>query len=200
MGIVARYEDLNIKWGIWEINEDTAELIREARHLKYFLTTIEQFGSEMRQKQWLAVRVLTDILQKNATIEYLDSGKPTIYDKFISISHSGKRVAVAISDSREVGVDIQLIDSKVERIKHKFLNDEELNKFSTLEDLTIVWSIKEALYKLYGDGSPYFKTDYNVLTIDQNAAIATMQYQEQLKTLSVKIRMHDGYALAFVTE
>ena len=36
-------------------------------------------------------------------------------------------------------------------IKHKFLSLDELEKVTSLEELTLFWCAKEALYKLYGE-------------------------------------------------
>src|SRR5690606_14964686 len=108
MGIISRYTDDLCDWAVWRSDEELSELVQEARDLRYFLSTIDQFGSEMRQKQWLSVRLLTNRLSKHSAIQYTDSGKPTIHGRYISISHSNELVSVMVSKNKEVGVDIQI--------------------------------------------------------------------------------------------
>ena len=74
-----------------------------------------------------------------------------------SISHCGDYAAVIVSSNHRVGADIELPSKKIEKVKHKFLSEEEeatiisRNQIddpkSELELLTIAWSIKESIFK-----------------------------------------------------
>ncbi len=83
-----------------------------------------------------------------------EHGKPFLkgFDGHISLSHSKDWIA-AMTGDRPVGVDIQLITPKIERIKSKFMREEEIVCLDTthlLEHLHVFWGAKEALYKAYG--------------------------------------------------
>src|SRR5690606_36591656 len=95
-------------------------------------------------------------------ISYDENGKPYLNNGLaFSISHSGIYAAIIINKTG-CGIDIEKISPKVERIKHKFLNDTDLELIDSLDDyplkiLTMYWCAKEALYKLYGNKKLIFK-------------------------------------------
>lgn len=141
----------HIKVGVWKISETEKELIK-LLHLKGFNTnTILQTQNTKRLQQWLATRLILSEFFKNATISYDDFGKPSLNNGwFISISHSNEFVAIIVNKNRNCGIDIEQISSKIERIKHKFLNPTDLKNVTSIDNLTLYWGAKEALYKYYG--------------------------------------------------
>ena len=71
-------------------------------------------------------------------------------------------MAAAIAGPGLVGIDIQHIVSKIERIAHKYMRPEEtqsLRPETRLEHLHIYWGAKEALYKAYGRRQLDFKAN-----------------------------------------
>ena len=54
-----------------------------------------------------------------------DTRKPYLQNEqyHFSISHCGDYAAVIVSKGRRVGIDIELVTPKVEKIRHKFLNE-----------------------------------------------------------------------------
>lgn len=110
-----------------------------------------------RRREWLVGRwLLHQLTGGKSRIECLvdEFGKPYLKNRQyeISISHSRELVAVYI-DGVNVGVDIQKIVEKVERIAHKYMRPVEtksLRKATRVEHLHIYWGAKEALYKAYG--------------------------------------------------
>jgi len=115
------------------------------------------FVAESRKKQWLAYRLLIRELLKpdDFPVEYDQSGKPFLAgsDLHISVTHTEDLAAVIISRNARVGIDIEKIKPRIEKVRDKFLNEEEsssIGKKKGLEQLTIAWCAKEALYKLYG--------------------------------------------------
>ena len=90
-----------------------------------------------------------------------EHGKPYLENSLfeISISHS-RDLAAVIAAPQAVGIDIQKIVSKIERIAHKFMREEEmasLQEETRLEHLHVYWGAKEALYKAYGRRQLDFK-------------------------------------------
>ena len=60
-------------------------------------------------------------------------------------------MAIIINKKAVCGIDIELIRNKVLKIKHKYLNEHELNFANNdVEKLITYWSSKETLIKLYG--------------------------------------------------
>lgn len=144
-------------YAIWQISESVEELrasisLREEEELLY-----QSFVAESRKKQWLAYRLLIRTLLKpdDFPVEYDEHGKPFLAgsDFHISVTHTEDLAAVIISRNARVGIDIEKIKPRIEKVRDKFLSLEELasiGKERELEQLTIAWCAKEALYKLYG--------------------------------------------------
>lgn len=95
---------------------------------------------------------------RNKKIEYTKYNKPFFYDDsiYFNISHSGELVVCAISDSVEIGIDIEIISSiKTEDFREQF-TEREWNKINLFDDNRInffdCWTRKEAILKSYGCG------------------------------------------------
>ena len=147
---------------IWEIKE-TIEELRELLNDKTIETLIKnKYSNEKRQREQLIVHViLKRIFGEGIRVMHRASGAPylkyfdgTEEDSQISISHSDKSVAVAISDY-PVGIDIEKIERNQLELIDKYTTPEEkewINSFEKEEDKrfisSVVWSAKEAMYKL----------------------------------------------------
>ena len=121
-----------------------------------FANIIGQFKHQRRMNEWLSSRLLLEKVTNKSfdEINYSPEGKPYCFDgSKISISHSKQMAAVIWHPSCEVGIDIDELRPQVQKIKHKFLSDNELKMVLPqypLETLTAFWCAKEALFKLYG--------------------------------------------------
>ena len=69
--------------------------------------------------------VLTEMLGYEPLVEHNEDGKPMIEGYHISISHTLGYVAVILSRDYEVGVDIEYVSDRVNRISSRFLRDDE---------------------------------------------------------------------------
>jgi phosphopantetheinyl transferase len=141
-----------------------------------------------------------------------DTRKPYLpgEEYHFSISHCGDYAAVIVSKDKRVGVDIELITPKVEKIKHKFLNEVELLPFETpvdkaehnyLQELTLLWCCKEAVFKWYGSGAVDFRKDINLHpTFD--IAIGCMKGEftkESNQSLNITFKLFEEMCLAWIT-
>jgi phosphopantetheinyl transferase len=156
-------------YAIWKITESAEELrsaivLREDEEAIYSL-----FVAESRKKQWLAYRLLIRGLfgPHEFPVEYDDSGKPFLAGSgfHISVTHTDDLAAVIISRNAKVGIDIEKVRSRIEKVKDKFLSDEELSmilKERELEHLTLAWCAKESLYKLYGKRNLDFRENIRI--------------------------------------
>ena len=148
----------NITLGVWEIIEDIEYFLSELNLTEKESERLNSFVNENRIKHWLAYRILIDELlnnNKHNEIEYDDFGKPYLKnsDTKTSVTHTGKYAAAIISKNTNVGIDIEKTNPRILKVKHKFLNDDELKfaeKGNSLEHFYVYWCSKEAIYKLYG--------------------------------------------------
>lgn len=117
---------------------------------------------EQRNLQWLASRKALNQLGVDLTqVEKDEYGKPQMlnHKHHISLSHC-KQYAAAISGPNAVGIDVEEVTPRVERIAKRFVHPREeqiVNQNDRLTALYVLWSAKEALYKLYGKRAVDFR-------------------------------------------
>jgi phosphopantetheinyl transferase (holo-ACP synthase) len=96
----------------------------------------------------------------NHILSYNSNGKPFLVNGgFISISHSKSIIGIAWSFDYNIGLDIEEINDRIQKVENRFISDNEMKFAQTLEDKTTVWTIKEALIKIYDDKTFNLKTD-----------------------------------------
>jgi 4'-phosphopantetheinyl transferase EntD len=79
---------------------------------------------------------------------------------FISISHSKNFCAFGFS-SHEIGIDIEELSPRIERIASRFVNSVEMSFIAEdkILDLTKLWTMKEAMFKLNNRTGIEFKSE-----------------------------------------
>lgn len=150
------YKEINIgscaKVFLWKINEDFNELFRTVRLKDVSLARLEGMKSESHQKGFLCVRMLLQHCgYSDFDLYYDEFGKPHLQDgTHISISHSFDFSAIVLSD-KNIGMDIEQVKEKVLRIAPRFMDVSHLAGLSVIDQTrkaTVVWGIKEAIFKL----------------------------------------------------
>lgn len=115
-----------------------------------------------------------------------------------SISHtSGFAAAVIGKTSIRVGVDIELISSKALRVSSKFMSDLEFIMMRETESMsqesfaTLLWSIKESVYKWWGRGGVDFASMIKVTELNlENMGMARVQFLPAGLDLEVDFQLH----------
>ena len=139
---------------------------------EYDSKLINSKKNKLAKEQFLAVRKTLKLENPSYKIRYDESGKPSINsDLNISISHSNYMAAIVFSGYSRSGIDIELKESKILKIKDKFLNEFEKlkNKFqSDVDYLTMIWTAKESIYKALGIKGVSFSDDITIKNISNN--------------------------------
>lgn len=89
-------------------------------------------------------------------------------DYHISITHSFPFAAIAVSKEK-IGIDMEKFNPKILRIEHKFIYPKEADFFidkEKVEYLTVIWSVKESLYKIHHSNYFSLKQNYKVEPFD----------------------------------
>ena len=118
---------------------------------------------ENRKVEFLGVRRLRNESKLPSPIFYTEARKPYLDQKlnaFISISHSKNFCAFGFS-SHEIGIDIEELSPRIERIASRFVNSVEMSFISAdkILDLTKLWTMKEAMFKLNNRTGIEFKSE-----------------------------------------
>ncbi|HEU0226892.1 MAG TPA: 4'-phosphopantetheinyl transferase superfamily protein [Arachidicoccus soli] len=162
-----RYENINYEKVVvhllyfddFDPEEYAFELLASERE---HLATIKHIK---RKREYIATRLLRNRLFGKKPIIYSEIGAPSIKDNIeISISHTNNIVGIACCREYSIGLDIEQIQDKVLRVKNKFLSRQEKEWFNlnSMEEMTKVWSGKEALYKLAGRKRIIFSENLNL--------------------------------------
>lgn len=174
---------------------------------KVDLKEIKYSKNERRQIEWMTIRgMLIELLPEFCDIYYDEHRKPHLKDcpQYLSISHSHHKVAVSIDEKNITGVDLQHITDKVINIREKFLNEIEQKRKNTqtAEELTLYWSVKEALFKIYGKKDIFLKDNIQVNELHFNGsegtAIGSIKAYNYFSEHFLELKLIDGYVLAYV--
>lgn len=141
---------------VWKVTETIEELKKNISLSEYDKNKYESIKLETHKKNFLITRlILKDLGYLPGDLLYNTDGKPFLKNKNnISISHSFDMLTLMISPYQQVGVDIEKVRDKITRIAEKFTQwdyqNTSLSDNSILQKLTMIWTAKEATFKLHG--------------------------------------------------
>ncbi|MCG2616829.1 4'-phosphopantetheinyl transferase superfamily protein [Terrimonas sp. NA20] len=192
--------DETTRLGIWKIEENetffkgNVPLHRDVTH-------------PHKRVQHLAGRFLLQFLFADFPyhlVQVADTRKPYLpgEEYHFSISHCGDYAAAIVSKNKRVGVDIEIPVEKIERIRDKFLSPEEQKLLVTgdLNQLTALWSAKEAVFKWYGVGKVDFKGHIRLNGQDTVQEYINCFFTPRQKELRIHYKMLDQIVLAWVAD
>jgi phosphopantetheinyl transferase len=190
MPLLLKKEENNNTILVWEISEPLENLISLTSNTDY-----SHLKSEKKKKEFLACRILLNYYNKDLKISYSENGSPNLSNhQCISVSHSGDLVCIIISD-KKIGIDIEQISDKSLRLREKFVNPHhtKLNK----EKSTLIWCIKEAIYKFHEIGNVDFKKDIFVpeFILEESGGIDIRFKNNTLKAYYFKV---ENFYLSYV--
>lgn len=197
------------KLAVWHIAEEE----------DFFLEKVKwqnNISHPHKRLQHLAGRYLLQLLHPDFPLHLIsigDSKKPLLSNEafHFSISHCGDYAAAIVSENKAVGIDVELITSKIELVKNKFLGEKEINLISGVNHqsfikyqlLTLFWSSKESIYKWYGKGEVNFKNNMviNNLSFENDQGFIDAYFQKEKKIdLKIEFRFFDKLCLAWVVK
>lgn len=162
---------------LWKLSETEIQLNNLVNLSISSKLRLDLINSSSQRKQFLGVQNLLSLHNiNNEILFYDDNGKPHLLNnKFISISHSFDYCGVIVSDVK-VGIDIEKFRSKILNISKKFVSESDLAliKESSVENITKVWSIKEAVYKAFGHNKIDFKKNIIIKSVNKEFNKATV--------------------------
>ena len=135
----------------WEITETEEQLKSQLPESVLEIITNKNYKSESRRLEVMATyALLISYLKKTSVIiDHNSNGQPLLDGFYISISHTNGYACVLLSTQKVVAIDIEYRSDRIERIRSKFLRSDEA--FTSIEDLLLVWSAKETLYKYFSE-------------------------------------------------
>jgi len=189
----------NTRLGIWKI-EETEE---------FFKGNVPQHRDvthPRKRLQHLAGRFLLQYLFPDFPYELIqiaDTRKPFLPNEqyHFSISHCGDYAAAIVSSESRVGVDVELIRPLVGQLIPKFLSEAETNllyRATILEQSTIMWSAKEAVFKWYGEGKVDFREHIQLKKQHESPQVIDCFFSKNNTQLAIHYQRFDQLVLAWV--
>lgn len=154
MPLLKKWIENGALFAIWHVEETAEELRKMLVASLPYDEDLSQLKSEARRLEYLAVRVLLrTVCGEEKHISHYPSGKPFLTDGsfHITISHTRGYVAVGLHAVCEVGVDIEYISDRVQKVVNRFMYPDELRHSSDTAYLLVQWSAKETMYKLLNE-------------------------------------------------
>ncbi|MDN3491850.1 4'-phosphopantetheinyl transferase family protein [Winogradskyella bathintestinalis] len=190
---------------IWKIEESYDDLLHPLDLKPESLNRVLGMKSELHQRGFLSVRhLLHEFGYTDQDLFYDENGKPHLNDgKHISITHSFTFSGVIISD-KDVGIDIEKQREKIAIIAHKFVDYENNYLKSTDNDyinrLTVIWGIKESLYKLFAVPGMLFRDHFLVIpfTMKDENTVAWIDYKNKKYRYNTAFLEFEGFTCAYV--
>lgn len=192
---------------IWKVTETEVALANGISLTTHCQKRMLGMKSEMHRRAFLSIRHLLGLEgYQDSDLIYNQFGKPHLNDGTnISISHSHNFTGIILSDTVEVGIDLEKHRDKILRIAHKFTPIEEYrtiaNAEALIQKLTQVWCAKEALYKIYATPGLSFLKHIIVrdFSLEDDSTIAEILYQGQRSMYNVTFDNFEGFSLGYAS-
>ncbi|WP_179343289.1 4'-phosphopantetheinyl transferase family protein [Winogradskyella ursingii] len=190
---------------IWKIDESFGDLFQPLDLKPESLERVNGMKSELHQCGFLSVRhLLREFGYTDQDLFYDENGKPHLKDgKHISITHSFNFSGVIISNA-EVGIDIEKQRQKIGIIAKKFV-DYEFDYLNTRSEdyvrkLTVIWCVKESLYKLFATPGMLFKEHFLVIPfmLKDEETVAWIDYNDRKYRYNTAYLEFEGFTCAYV--
>ncbi len=189
---------------IWKIEESYADLIAPLDLKTESTKRVLGMKSELHQRGFLSVRhLLREFGYTDQDLYYDDYGKPHLKDgKHISITHSFTFSGVIVSNSK-VGIDIEMQREKIAIIAKKFV-EYEFNYLTEkdaeyVRKLTVIWGIKESLYKLFATPGMLFREHFLVIPfmLEDGETVAWIIYEDRKYRYNTWFLEFEGFTCAY---
>lgn len=192
---------------VWHITESLEYLLEETILNDNSKLRLQNMKSESHQKGFLAVRMLLQQLGYNDhNLYYNPDGKPYLIDKNnISISHSFDYSCILISN-KNIGIDIEKHKEKIKKIDYKFASSEmnflNQNSIDYVEYLTIIWGVKEAIFKIINIPGISFNDHIKVepFNLESKAGWVTLNFNEIISKFEFNFISLPNYSLVYIIE
>jgi 4'-phosphopantetheinyl transferase len=193
---------------VWEITETFDNLFDQVLLNDINMIRVKNMKSDLHQRGFLSVRkLLQEAGYNDFDLYYDESGKPHLNDEnFISITHSFHFSAIIISDQK-AGIDIEMQRGKIIRIADKFvdyefhfLHPEKIQEY--IRKLTVIWGVKESIFKIRNEKGISFKDHIQVNTFEINdlKTTAVLEFENVKQQFSIYFEEIENFTLVYAFE
>ena len=189
---------------IWNITETFQTLFDAVILNEKSQIRLASMKSEMHQRGFLSVRkLLQEAGFSDHDLDYDSFGKPHLNNgKHISITHSHYFSAIIISNEN-CGIDMEMLREKIIKIAPKFIQSENAflddNSPDYIQKLTIIWGIKEAIFKIRNEVGISFKDNISVapFTLSNQKASAQLHFDQTIGSFVCPFETIENFTLVY---
>jgi phosphopantetheinyl transferase len=184
---------------VWKITETFEGLFSSVALKDVSLARVESMKSESHQRGFLAVRrLLTEAGYSDFDLYYDEFGKPHLGNgKHISISHSHDFSVIVLSDEN-VGADLEILKEKTLKLAPRYMDVSHLDNLSKEDQLikaTVVWGIKESVFKIKNEIGISFKDnifedDFN---LEDKKCEVSLQFNDKTERFNIVFEFIENY-------
>jgi 4'-phosphopantetheinyl transferase len=184
---------------VWKITETFGELFSSVALKDVSLARVESMKSESHQRGFLAVRrLLMEAGYSDFDLYYDQFGKPHLGNgKHISISHSHDFSVIVLSDVN-VGADLEILKEKTLKLAPRYMDVSHLENLSKSDELikaTVVWGIKESVFKIKNEIGISFKEhifedDFN---LEDKKCSVSLQFNDKTERFNIVFEFIENY-------
>ncbi len=190
--------------GIWHIVETENQLLSLFQQPERWTQQMAAITHPGKRCEKLAVRaLLNELTGKEKSIDYHPNGQPYLSDQSfnISISHTKNYACIILHPTQKVGIDIEAKTPRAAQIQQRFLSPEECllaNQTSGFVVPLLLWTAKEALYKLISDPALDFANHIQVTDIKLNEQIITASIKAINQPFTLFFTIDPDFVLTYV--
>jgi 4'-phosphopantetheinyl transferase len=195
--------DSSTKIYIWKISETFDALFSKTILNENSQIRLQSMKSEVHKRGFLSVRKLLLVAgYTDFDLHYDESGKPNLIDGYeVSISHSHEFATIIISN-KSVGIDIEIQKEKILKIASKFMDTlhlENLSHEDQIKKATIIWGIKEAIFKIKNQKGISFPDHIfeSEFKLKDHKASAQLRFENKIENFEIHFKEIESYILVW---
>ena len=191
---------------VWKITEPFNDLFRSVVLKDVSLARLESMKAESHQKGFLSVRrLLMESGYTDFDLYYDEFGKPHLKDgKHISISHSNEFSVIVLSDVN-IGADLEILKDKTLLLAPRYMDVSHLKNLNEEESLlkaTVVWGIKESVFKIKNEIGISFKDHIfeNEFNLKDKKCTVELRFNDKVESFTIVFDFIENYVFVCAFE
>lgn len=195
MPLIRKQKTDDTTWlALWQMSESLEQLPEPAQ------VDLSAFTSLRRRKEKLTEYLLLKELtgDDSLVIRHNDDGAPFVDGYYISLSHTEGWAVMMLSESHRVGVDIEYVSERVNRVASRFIRADEQQ--ATLAERLVNWCTKEAVYKFFTEQHLEFQEIRLQPYTQVVAGDVVVENLRQQTHVRVGYEVTDNYVLAYLRD
>lgn len=188
---------------VWKIEENVDYFRSELELSKAEEAFYKTIRFDGRRIEYLCARmILCKYQDKKETLLYHKDGRPYLYKSKVqlSISHSKSHLGVLFSTAGAPGLDIELVSGRPSKIYQKFVGEDEMDYVDRSDEkaVTLLWSAKEAIFKMACKQGVNFKTAIQIHPFSvKETGVLSAVFEDSPSVLKLNYKFYDGNAIVW---